>query len=100
DFCGHAMSLFCDDSYLQRSCFETITKINLYINSIERFGVSPYLYPLYGLGELPQGFARLCAVHGGTYMLDKPIDEIITENGIFAGVRSGDEIARAKMVIG
>lgn len=26
--------------------------------SIQRYGKSPYLYPLYGLGELPQGFAR------------------------------------------
>ncbi|GMP43740.1 hypothetical protein CsSME_00012986 [Camellia sinensis var. sinensis] len=29
-------------------------------------------YPLYGLGELPQAFARLSAVYGGTYMLNKP----------------------------
>ena len=26
-----------------------------------RYGKSPYLYPLYGLGELPQAFARLAA---------------------------------------
>jgi Rab GDP dissociation inhibitor len=44
-------------------------------------GKSPYLYPLYGLGELPQGFARLSAIYGGTYMLDKPIDEIVMEGG-------------------
>ena len=25
---------------------------------------SPYIYPMYGLGELPQAFARLAAVHG------------------------------------
>ncbi|KAJ1476351.1 GDP dissociation inhibitor-domain-containing protein, partial [Baffinella frigidus] len=37
---------------------------------------SPYLYPLYGLGELPQAFARLAAVYGGTYMLHKSIDRI------------------------
>ena len=29
-----------------------------YRESIQRYGKSPYLYPLYGLGELPQGFAR------------------------------------------
>lgn len=61
---------------------------------------SPYIYPLYGLAELPQAFARLSAIYGGTYMLDKQIDEIIMENGKFAGVRSGNEIARAKIVIG
>ena len=66
-----------------------------------RYGKSPYIYPLYGLGELPQSFARLSAIYGGTYMLDKPIDEIITDDdGNFVGVRSGTEVVRAKQVIG
>ena len=55
------------------------TKSSLYLtfqDSLARYGKSPYLYPLYGLGELPQGFARLSAIYGGTYMLDKPIDEV------------------------
>uniref|UniRef100_M8BDF0 Guanosine nucleotide diphosphate dissociation inhibitor n=1 Tax=Aegilops tauschii TaxID=37682 RepID=M8BDF0_AEGTA len=48
-------------------------KGKLYAESVARFqGGSPYIYPLYGLGELPQGFARLSAVYGGTYMLNKP----------------------------
>ena len=49
--------------------------------SFNFLGKSPYLYPLYGLGELPQGFARLSAIYGGTYMLDKPVDEIVMEGG-------------------
>lgn len=78
---------------------------------------------MYGLGELPQGFARLSAIYGGTYMLDKPIDEIVIKDGkvTFAfiislqlnlhsiieinccfmqvvGVRSGDEVAQCKQV--
>ena len=44
-----------------------------------RYGKSPYIYPLHGLGELPQSFARLSAIYGGTYMLEKPIDEIVTD---------------------
>ena len=153
--------------------------------SIARYGKSPYLYPLYGLGELPQGFARfvhtmhdisdnynsrhlsgqiaclsdnnevwsdrlsdqiirrepkglscirlvdcesyhecqinfvygltmgnpchksiivslfnllychcirLSAIYGGTYMLDKSVDEIVYENGVVVGVRSGTEV--------
>jgi len=40
---------------------------------------------MYGLGELPQGFARLSAIYGGTYMLDKPVDEIVFENGKVSG---------------
>ncbi|KAG8938159.1 Rab GDP dissociation inhibitor alpha [Tulasnella sp. 408] len=66
-----------------------------------RYGKSPYIYPLYGLGELPQSFARLSAIYGGTYMLDKPIHEIVTtEDGKFVGVRSGEETVKAKQVIG
>jgi len=33
-------------------------RCKLYSESLGRYGKSPYLYPLYGLGELPQGFAR------------------------------------------
>jgi len=66
-----------------------------------RYGKSPYIYPLYGLGELPQSFARLSAIYGGTYMLDKPIDDIVTDkDGKFIGVRSGEETVKAKQVIG
>ena len=66
-----------------------------------RYGKSPYIYPLYGLGELPQAFARLSAIYGGTYMLDKAIDEIVTDDeGKFVGVRSGNETVKAKQVVG
>ena len=70
----------------------------LYSGSLARYGKSLYLYPLYGLGELPQGFARLSAIYGGTYMLDKPIDEIVMEGGKVVGVKSGGETARCKQV--
>lgn len=66
-----------------------------------RYGKSPYIYPMYGLGELPQAFARLSAIYGGTYMLAKPIEKIVTdENGKFVGVTSEGETVKAKMVIG
>lgn len=42
---------------------------------------------------------RLSAVYGGTYMLDKPVDEIVMENDKVVGVRSGAEVARCGMVI-
>jgi len=98
DFVGHALALHRDDEYLKKPCLETIIKIKLYSDSLARYGKSPYLYPLYGLGELPQGFARLSAIYGGTYMLDKPMDEIVFENGKVTGVRSGGETAKCKQV--
>jgi Rab GDP dissociation inhibitor len=74
----------------------------LYTSSMARYGKSPYIYPLYGLGELPQAFARLSAIHGGTYMLDKPISEIVTDEatGKFTGVTSAGETVKAPIVIG
>jgi len=98
DFVGHALALHRDDTYKTKPCIETIPRIKLYSESLARYGKSPYLYPLYGLGELPQGFARLSAIYGGTYMLDKQIDEIVMEGGKVVGVRSGDEVAKCSQV--
>jgi Rab GDP dissociation inhibitor len=36
--------------------------MRLYAESLMQYGDSPYIYPLYGLGDLPQAFARLSAV--------------------------------------
>lgn len=55
DFTGHALALFRDDDYLKRPAADTIKRIKLYSDSLARYGKSPYLYPMYGLGELPQG---------------------------------------------
>jgi len=98
DFVGHALALYRDDSYLSQPALDAIKRIRLYSDSLARYGKSPYLYPLYGLGELPQGFARLSAIYGGTYMLDKQIDEIVMEGGKVVGVKSGGEVAKCKQV--
>lgn len=100
DFTGHALALYRDDKYQQQPCKETLKRINLYSNSLARYGKSPYLYPLYGLGELPQGFARLSAIYGGTYMLDKPIEGFTyDDSGAITGVTSQGETVKTKCVI-
>jgi len=101
DFIGHAMALYLDDDYINKPARPTYDRIILYTSSMSRYGKSPYIYPLYGLGELPQSFARLSAIYGGTYMLDKPIEAIVTDSdGKFVGVTSGGETVKAKQVIG
>merc|ERR1719181_1249313 len=91
DFVGHAIALHVDESYKTRPCGETFSRIVLYAESVARYGTSPYLYPLYGLGELPQGFARLSAIYGGTYMLNRPIDGFdYGEDGKICAVRAPD----------
>ena len=56
DFIGHAIALHRDDSYMAQPALDTVLKVKLYYNSLTRFEgtASPYIYPLYGLGELPQ----------------------------------------------
>ncbi|EEQ41549.1 conserved hypothetical protein [Clavispora lusitaniae ATCC 42720] len=100
DFIGHAMALWATDDYMSEPARPTIERIILYVQSVARYGKSPYIYPLYGLGELPQGFARLSAIYGGTYMLGTPIDEILyDENKKFAGVVTKEGTAKAPIVI-
>jgi Rab GDP dissociation inhibitor len=100
-FVGHAVALWIDDDYLKLPALTTVDRINLYVSSYLQHNTgSPYIYPRYGLGELPQAFARLAAIYGGTYMLDKPIEEIIYENGKVVGVKSQGEVAKCKFVVG
>jgi len=103
EFIGHALALNVDDAYLDRPALKMVKAVKLYEESLARFNTgSPYIYPLYGLGELPQGFARLSAVYGGTYMLAKPDVEVTydPETKRATGVTSEGESARAKFVVG
>ncbi|TKR62620.1 hypothetical protein L596_026550 [Steinernema carpocapsae] len=97
-FIGHALALYRDDDYRTQPFAETVSRIQLYEQSLLQYGTSPYLYPLYGLGELPQGFARLSAVYGGTYMLDTPVDGLVMEGSKVTGVKSGENVIKCKQV--
>jgi len=98
DFTGHALALYLNDDYINEPAGNLIKRIKLYSDSLARYGKSPYLYPLYGLGELPQGFARLSAIYGGTYMLNTSVDEIVFEGSSVAGIKSGGVVAKCKQV--
>jgi Rab GDP dissociation inhibitor len=105
DFAGHAMALQADDEYLNKPALPTLRAIKLYAYSLERWGKSPYIYPVYGLGGLPEGFSRLCAIHGGTFILNTPIHSIeYDESGNVAGVVAELEgktvAAKAPIIVG
>ncbi|KAL6222837.1 hypothetical protein ACLB2K_006227 [Fragaria x ananassa] len=101
DFIGHALALHRDDTYLEDPALAFVKRMKLYAESLARFqGGSPYIYPLYGLGELPQAFARLSAVYGGTYMLSKPECKVEFDgSGKVIGVTSEGETAKCKKVV-
>jgi len=99
-FIGHAVALHNNDEYLGQPAGITIHKCKLYLHSLMRYGGSPFIYPIYGLGGLPEGFSRLSAINRGTYMLNKPVDGFVyDEEGKVCGVKSGEEVAKCGMVI-
>lgn len=101
DFVGHAVALQPTDAYLREPAISTVRKCKLYEESFEMHGSSPYVYPLYGCGELPQAFSRLCAVYGGTYMLQTPVDKVIfNASGAFEAIESQGKRATAKFIVG
>ncbi|XP_028262395.1 rab GDP dissociation inhibitor beta [Parambassis ranga] len=99
EFIGHTIALHSSDSYLDQPCGETLSRIRMYSESLSRQNASPYLYPVYGLGELPQGFARLSAEYGGTFLLNRAVDEIVMENGKVAAVKSEGKLFHCKQLI-
>ncbi|KAJ8477693.1 hypothetical protein OPV22_021420 [Ensete ventricosum] len=101
EFIGHALALHRDDQYLNEPALDTVKRMKLYAASLSRFQEgSPYLYPLYGLAELPQAFARLSAAYGGTYMLNKPECKVeFDTRGKAYGVTSQGITARCKKVV-
>ncbi|KAL7407279.1 hypothetical protein ABVT39_006129 [Epinephelus coioides] len=99
EFTGHAIALHSNESYLDRPYGETIGRIRLYCESLSRHSVSPYLYPVYGLGELPQGFARLSAEYGGTFLLNRGVDELVMDNGQVKAVKSEGKLYSCKQLI-
>lgn len=100
-FVGHAVALQSNDDYLQQPAYDTVMRCKLYENSFYMYGSSPFVYPLYGSGELPQAFSRLCAVYGGTYMLDTPVNRVhFDDQGVFQAIESNGKKAYAKFVVG
>lgn len=99
-FISHAMCLQLDESHMDQPAATTVAALQTYCYSLSRYGTSPYIYPVYGLGGLPEGFSRICAIHGGTFMLNQDIDEIVFENGKAVGVKAGNQMARATKIIG
>ncbi|ETN99976.1 hypothetical protein RFI_37484 [Reticulomyxa filosa] len=93
-FTGHAVALYTDDSYMDdpNEVAPCIERLKLYAFSLNRFEKSPYIYPMWGLGGLPEGFSRLAAVHGGVYMLRREIVEIhYDDKGYVTGVTAKHE---------
>lgn len=99
EFTGHAIALRNNSNYLDEPCGETLRMLRLYCQSQSRHISSPYLYPVYGLGDIALGFARLNAENGGTFLLNRPIEEIVMEDGKVKAVKSQGKLFYCKQLI-
>jgi len=64
DFIGHAVALYTNDAFIDRPAIETVDRVKLYMDSVGRYGDnSPFIYPIYGLSGIPEGFSRMCAIN-------------------------------------
>ncbi|XP_036925219.1 rab proteins geranylgeranyltransferase component A 2 [Sturnira hondurensis] len=50
-----------------------------FLQCLGRFGNTPFLFPLYGQGEIPQCFCRMCAVFGGIYCLRHQVQCLVVD---------------------
>uniref|UniRef100_A0A8C9MHC3 Rab proteins geranylgeranyltransferase component A n=1 Tax=Serinus canaria TaxID=9135 RepID=A0A8C9MHC3_SERCA len=56
-------------SETESSTLQGLQATKKFLQCLGRYGNTPFLFPLYGQGEIPQCFCRLCAVFGGIYCL-------------------------------
>lgn len=88
----------CDDQTL---CPEGVARVKKFLQSLGRYGNSPFLFPMYGCGEIPQCFCRLSAVFGGIYCLKRPITEILLNETLdeFHAIKCNNQLIKAKSLV-
>ena len=59
-----------------------------FLRSLGRYSNSPFVWTLYGIGEMPQAYCRMSAVFGGTYCLRRSAKSLTvnTEENNFTGI--------------
>lgn len=88
----------CDDQTL---CPDGVKRVKKFLQSLGRYGNSPFLFPMYGCGEIPQCFCRLSAVFGGIYCLKRPITEIQLNETLdeFHAIKCNEQTIKAKSIV-
>lgn len=92
----NSISMCEDDTLLE----EGIAKTKNFLSNLGFYGNTPFLFPMYGCGEIPQCFCRLCAVFGGIYCLKKPTSSIEEKDGEISFSTENQVIKTKKLVFG
>ncbi|KAM6061724.1 rab proteins geranylgeranyltransferase component A 1 isoform 2-T2 [Chlamydotis macqueenii] len=61
------------------STVEGLQATKKFLQCLGRYGNTPFLFPLYGQGEIPQCFCRMCAVFGGIYCLRHSVQCLVVD---------------------
>ncbi|XP_036601284.1 rab proteins geranylgeranyltransferase component A 1-like [Trichosurus vulpecula] len=61
------------------STLDGLRETRNFLQCLGRYGNTPFLFPLYGQGEIPQCFCRICAVYGGIYCLNHAIQCLVVD---------------------
>ncbi|NXN54757.1 RAE2 geranylgeranyltransferase, partial [Rynchops niger] len=61
------------------NALEGLQATKKFLQCLGRYGNTPFLFPLYGQGEIPQCFCRLCAVFGGIYCLRHSVQCLVVD---------------------
>ncbi|XP_043851675.1 rab proteins geranylgeranyltransferase component A 2-like [Dromiciops gliroides] len=61
------------------STLDGLRETRNFLQCLGRYGNTPFLFPLYGQGEIPQCFCRMCAVFGGTYCLNHAVQCLVVD---------------------
>lgn len=97
-FIQHAISMTNDSTPTP----EGLKKTQKFLHSLGRYGNTAFLWPLYGSGEMPQSFCRMCAVFGGVYCLRTPAASlVVNSDNVCTGVvmTTGKQIKCKRLVM-
>lgn len=85
----------------QTLCLDGVKRVKKFLQSLGRYGNTPFLFPMYGCGEIPQCFCRLSAVFGGIYCLKRPINEIHFNESLdqFHAINCNEQLIKAKSIV-
>lgn len=92
----NSISMCEEDTLLE----EGIERTKKFLLNLGFYGNTPFLFPMYGCGEIPQCFCRLCAVFGGIYCLKKSISNVVEKDNEIIFTADNQEIKTRKLIFG
>uniref|UniRef100_A0A8C1Q514 CHM Rab escort protein n=1 Tax=Cyprinus carpio TaxID=7962 RepID=A0A8C1Q514_CYPCA len=75
DFVLHSIAMVTQQTLTE----EGLKATQHFLRCLGRYGNTPFLFPLNGLGEIPQCFCRMCAVFGGIYCLRHSVQCLVVD---------------------